>query len=58
MNPAPYSKGMPRESPGQVAVWIGWNIVDEFMQNNRSYNFRIISNKGRPIHFNQSKYKP
>ena len=59
MNPAPYSKGMPRESPGQVANWIGWNIVDEFMQNNSEVTIsELFQIKDAQFILNQSKYKP
>ena len=59
MNPAPYSKGMPHESPGQVAVWVGWNIVDEFMQNNTEVTIsELFQIKDAQYILNQSKYKP
>ena len=59
MNPAPYSKGMPHESPGQVAVWVGWNIVDEFMQNNTDLTIsELFQIKDAQYILNQSKYKP
>lgn len=31
---APFTSGFPRESPGRAAVWIGYRIVDRFMENN------------------------
>ena len=34
INPAPSSRGMPEESPGQAVNWIGFKIVEKFMQNN------------------------
>ena len=57
--PAPYSKGMPIESPGQVAVWVGWNIVKEFMSNHPeiSINELFQINDAQYI-LNESKYKP
>ena len=59
MNPAPYSKGMPHESPGQVAVWVGWKIVDEFMQNNSEISIsELFEIKDAQYILNQSKYKP
>ena len=59
MNPAPYSKGMPHESPGQVAVWVGWNIVNEFMQNNTDVSIsELFKIKDAQYILNQSKYKP
>ena len=59
MNPAPYSKGMPHESPGQVSVWVGWNIVNEFMQNNTEVTIsELFQIKDAQYILNQSKYKP
>ena len=59
IKPAPYSKGMPTESPGQVAVWVGWNIVDKFMQNNPDISIQeLFQIKDAQYILNQSKYKP
>lgn len=59
MKPAPYSKGMPLESPGQVSVWVGWNIVDHFMQNNPNVTMQQLFHiKDAQYILNQSKYKP
>mgnify|MGYP001176343599 FL=1 len=59
MNPAPYSKGMPLESPGQVSLWIGWNIVDEFMQNNPKVTIeQLFQIQDAQYILNNSKYKP
>ncbi len=57
--PAPYSKGMPKESPGQVSNWIGWQIVKKFMKNNPeiSLNQLLDIDDGQYI-LQQSKYKP
>ena len=58
-NPAPYSKGMPIESPGQVAVWVGWNIVNEFMSKNQDVTIsELFQIKEAQYILNQSKYKP
>ena len=59
LNPAPYSKGMPIESPGQVAVWVGWNIVNEFMSKNQDVTIsELFQIKEAQYILNQSKYKP
>jgi len=60
VNPAPYSKGMPTlESPGQVSLWIGWNIVDEFMQNNPEVTIeQLFQIQDAQYILNKSKYKP
>jgi hypothetical protein len=34
MNEAPFSPGMPAESPGKAAIWIGWRIVESFLERN------------------------
>ncbi|MBK6732349.1 MAG: hypothetical protein IPG60_15810 [Bacteroidetes bacterium] len=31
---APTTKGMPEESPGRVAIWMGWQIIRKYMHNN------------------------
>jgi hypothetical protein len=59
IKPAPYSKGMPLESPGQVAVWVGWNIVEEFMNNNPNVSTRdLFQLHDAQYILNESKYKP
>ena len=59
MKPAPYSKGIPVESPGQVAVWVGWNIVNEFMANNKDVTIsELFEIKDAQYILNKSKYKP
>lgn len=32
LNDAPYTSGMPVESPGRAVVWSGWRIVEEYMR--------------------------
>lgn len=32
LNDAPYTSGMPVESPGRAVVWSGWRIVEEYMK--------------------------
>ncbi len=36
LNDAPYTSGMPVESPGRTVVWTGWRIVDEYMKKSGS----------------------
>ena len=50
---------MPIESPGQVAVWVGWNIVNEFMAKNQDVTIsELFQIKEAQYILNQSKYKP
>lgn len=30
----PFTKGMPHESPGRVGVWLGWQIVRDYVEQN------------------------
>ncbi|TVZ56722.1 protein involved in gliding motility GldB [Lutibacter sp. Hel_I_33_5] len=46
-----------KNSPGKVGVWIGWQIVRSYMQNNDVSLQQLLRNKGIEI-FNKSKYKP
>lgn len=32
LNDAPYTSGMPVESPGRAVVWSGWRMVEEYMK--------------------------
>ena len=59
LNPAPYSKGMPQDSPGQVAVWVGWQIVKAYMNRfpNSSLQDLMTINDAQYL-LKKSKYKP
>ena len=35
INYAPFGKGMPQESPGRVAYFTGYQIVSDYMKNNK-----------------------
>ncbi|MEN8139143.1 MAG: gliding motility lipoprotein GldB [Bacteroidota bacterium] len=58
---APFTKfflDMDRESPGRVGIWIGWQIVNSYMENNDvSIDDLVKNNDAREI-FVKSKYKP
>jgi len=58
LNPAPFSKGMPKESPGQVAQWVGWQIVKEFMGKNNFTLEQLMSNNNAQFILQKSSYKP
>jgi gliding motility-associated lipoprotein GldB len=57
---APFSKfylEIDQESPGRVGVWIGWQIVKSYMQNNDVDLNTLLNTEPREI-FEKSKYKP
>lgn len=60
LDPAPFSKFYLEsdiESPGQIGVWIGWQIVKSYAENNNQPLPEIMAKPSMEI-FNQSKYKP
>lgn len=60
IDPAPFSKfylDIDGESPGRVGVWIGWQIVRSFMENNNVTLHELFAMNAKDI-FEKSKYKP
>ena len=56
---APFSAGMPDDSPGRTGIWLGWKIVTAFMKNNKNINIEqlMMNNNAKQI-LNSSRYKP
>jgi len=59
INDAPTTTGMPPESPGQTGIWLGWQIVRHFMQQNPDIEPEelMLMTDGQEI-LKRSKYKP
>lgn len=60
INPAPFSKfylEIDNESPGQIGMWIGWQIVRSYMKNNDVSLQQLLQTDAKEI-FDKSKYKP
>lgn len=59
VKPGPTSSGMPNESPGNTASWLGWQIVKSFMKNNPAYSLSDLEGfmDGQKV-LVKSKYKP
>jgi len=59
ISPAPTSPGMPAESPGQTANYMGWQIIKAFMQRNPDVSIKemIFMRDAQEI-LDLSKYKP
>ena len=55
----PTTYGMPKESPGKVGAWLGWQIVNAYMNEKPNTTLRqlIEINDGQNI-LTDSKYKP
>lgn len=40
VNNGPFTNGLPQESPSRVGIWMGWQMVKQFMENNPKINLR------------------
>lgn len=57
---APFSKffiDIDKESPGSIGVWLGWQIVTSYMNNN-NVTLQQLLQADADVIFNESKYKP
>lgn len=57
---APFSKffiDIDKETPGSIGVWLGWQIVTSYMNNNNVTLQQLLQTNADEI-FNKSKYKP
>ncbi|MDG3581030.1 gliding motility lipoprotein GldB [Galbibacter pacificus] len=60
IHPAPFSKfylELDNESPGRLGQYIGWQIVNAYMENNEVSLQHMLNASAEEI-FNNSKYKP
>jgi hypothetical protein len=58
INYAPFAKGMPKESPGRVAYFIGYKMVSDYMQNNEIDTEELMFLTNSRQFLKLSKYKP
>lgn len=60
ITPAPFSKfylDIDNNSPGQIGIWIGWQIVRSYIKNNNVTLSQFLQTNTEEI-FSKSKYKP
>ncbi len=58
-NPAPTTSGFPIESPGRTGVWIGWQIVRQYMKKHPEITLeQLMKNSDFQKILNDSKYFP
>jgi len=56
---APFIAGFPEGSPGRVGQWVGYQIVDAYMENNSEVDiFQLMSNEDANLILQKSRYKP
>lgn len=59
MNDAPFTPGMPRESPGRIGVWVGWQMVRSYLEEFPETTLQeLFEMKDSQVFLQKSKYKP
>jgi hypothetical protein len=59
VNDGPGTNGFPKESPGNIGQFIGWQIVKSYMRNHPEKTLqKLMEEKDMLKIFNESKYKP
>lgn len=59
INPAPFTSGFPKESPGRAVVWLGHEIVKKYMNRNSDVTLEqlMLDNRYQKI-LSDSRYEP
>lgn len=55
---APFTRGMPDVSPGNIGQWFGWQIVQAFAQKNKELTLQQVLETAPRAIFEGAKYKP
>ena len=59
VNPAPFTSGFPEESPGQAVNWLGWQIIQAYMdQNSRITLGELMEEDDYQMILTESRYHP
>lgn len=58
LNDGPFTSGLPKESPPRLGVFIGWQIVKSYMNNNKVTLQELMQEQDAQKILNKSKYKP
>lgn len=55
---APFTQGMPQESPGNLGQWLGWRIVQQYAEKNEKLTLQQILQTPAKTIFEGAQYKP
>ncbi|MDY6801058.1 MAG: hypothetical protein SVU94_07515 [Bacteroidota bacterium] len=59
INPAPFTTGFPRQSPGRAVVWLGWKIVHHYMERHPELTLKeLMLNDHYQEILTESRYEP
>jgi len=59
MDEAPFTTPVSQEAPGRLGIWVGWQIIESYMKNNKSVSLKdlMLNNNYQQI-FEKSGYQP
>lgn len=58
-NEAPFTSGLPKESPPKTGIWVGRQIIKSYMENNPEVTIpELMKQQNAQEILNKSKYKP
>jgi hypothetical protein len=59
INEGPFTAGFPRESPGKIGVWLGYQIIKKYVDQQPNISLKqLFENHNAQQLLSQSKYKP
>lgn len=58
IDPAPFTRGFPNESPGQSGIWIGYQIVKNYMKNTQNNLSQLLQITNYKEILQKSTYNP
>lgn len=59
MNDAPFTSAVGQDSPGRLGIWIGWRIVEQYMEKNPEVSLQqLMAEPDAQKILTNSKYKP
>lgn len=58
IDPAPFTKGFPEESPGQTGIWVGYQIVENYMKNTETSLAELLQRTDYKTILQQAAYNP
>ena len=59
LNDGPFTLEVSQESPGRLGIWLGWRIVESFMEHNENVSLQELMAEGDAQKIlEQSFYKP
>jgi hypothetical protein len=58
INEGPFSPGFHKESPARIGVWVGWQIVNAYMEKQSTIDLKKLMETDAKTILKESKYKP